>query len=450
MPDEATVSPLRAVLRAVVERDPHERSFHRAVHDVFASLEPLCDEHPEYAEAGVFERLVEPERQLLFRVPWVDDDGALHVQRGYRVQWNGVLGPYKGGLRFHPKVDLAGIKALAFEQTIKNALTGLPIGGGKGGADFDPKGKSDTEVMRFCQAFMTALHHAIGEHVDVPAGDMGVGVRELGYLFGQFKRLTGRHEAGALTGKGVGWGGSAGRTQATGYGVVYFLEHALAARDEGVEGRRVVVSGSGNVSIYAMEKLTELGARVIACSDSSGTVVDEDGIDVELVKTIKERRRDRLAAYVEERGEAEYREGGVVWDVPCELALPCATQDELDGPDARTLVEHGCVAVAEGANMPCTAEAVEVLRDAGVVLCPGKAANAGGVSVSVLEMQQNARLETWSFGHVDARLHEIMEGVFERCHETAEAYGAPGDYVVGANVAGVRRVADAMLALGVT
>ena len=450
MADEANASPLHAVLRTVVERDPHERAFHRVVADVFRSLVPLCEEHPEYAESGVFERLVEPERQLLFRVPWVDDDGTVHVQRGYRVGWNGALGPYKGGLRFHPKVDLAGIKALAFEQTIKNALTGLPIGGAKGGADFDPKGKSDTEVMRFCQGFMTALHHAIGEHVDVPAGDMGVGERELGYLFGQFKRLTGRHEAGALTGKGVGWGGSAGRKQATGYGVVYFLEHALAARDEGVEGRRVVVSGSGNVSIYAMEKLTELGATVVACSDSSGTVVDEDGIDVELVKTIKERRRERLAVYVEERGEAEYREGGVVWDVPCELALPCATQDELEGPHARTLVEQGCVAVAEGANVPCTAEAVEVFRDAGVLFCPGKAANAGGVSVSVFEMQQNARLQSWSLDRVDGRLREVMHDVFLRCHETAEAYGAPGDYVVGANVAGVRRVAEAMLALGVT
>lgn len=450
MPDDAHASPLRAVLRAVVERDPHQRAFHRAVHDVFASLPPLCEEHPEYAEAGIFERLVEPERQLLFRVPWLDDGGTVHVQRGYRVGWNGALGPYKGGLRFHPSVTLAGVKALAFEQTVKNALTGLAIGGGKGGSDFDPKGRSEAEVMRFCQAFITALHGAIGEQVDVPAGDMGVGERELGFMFGQYVRLTGRHEAGALTGKGVGWGGSEGRKQATGYGAVYFLEHALAARDEGIEGRRAVVSGSGNVSIYAMEKLTELGATVVACSDSSGTVVDEEGIDVELVKAIKERRRDRIAAYVEERSGAEYREGGVVWDVPCELALPCATQDELDAPHARTLVDQGCIAVAEGANVPCTAEAIEVLQGAGVTFCPAKAANAGGVSVSVLEMQQNARRETWSLDEVDGRLREVMQAVFQRCHETAEAYGSPGDYVVGANVAGVRRVAEAMLALGVT
>ncbi len=450
MTDGDATSPLRTVLRAVVARDPHERAFHRAVHDVFASLGPLCEEHPEYAEAGVFERLVEAERQLLFRVPWVDDGGTVRVQRGYRVGWSSALGPYKGGLRFHPRVDLAGIKALAFEQTVKNALTGLAIGGAKGGADFDPKGKSEGEVMRFCQSFMTVLHHHLGEHEDVPAGDMGVGERELGFMYGQYVRLTRRYEAGALTGKGIGWSGSAGRTQATGYGAVYFLEHALHERDEALDGKRAVVSGSGNVAIYAMEKLTELGATVVACSDSSGTIVDDEGIDVELVKALKERRRERLSVYADERSRAEYREGAAVWDVPCDLALPCATQDELDERDARRLVGNGCFAVAEGANMPCTAEAITVFRDADTIFCPGKAANAGGVSVSVLEMQQNARRETWSLDHVDARLHEVMHDVFRRCHETAEAYGAPGDYVVGANVAGVRRVAEAMLSLGVT
>jgi glutamate dehydrogenase (NADP+) len=407
------------------------------------------DAHPEYAEAAVLERLCEPERQIIFRVPWVDDAGRTHVNRGFRVEYSSVLGPYKGGLRFHPSVYLGIVKFLGFEQIFKNALTGLPIGGGKGGADFDPRGRSDAEVMRFCQSFMTELARHIGEHTDVPAGDIGVGGREIGYLFGQYKRITNRYESGALTGKGIGWGGSLVRTEATGYGTVLFAQEMLRTRGRSMEGLRVVVSGAGNVAIHAVEKAQQLGAHVVACSDSRGAVVDEKGIDLDLLKQVRLTERLPVEAYAERRDSARYATGARVWDVPAEFALPCATQNELDGDDARALVANGVVAVAEGANMPTTPEAVQVLRAGGVLFGPGKAANAGGVATSALEMQQNASRDAWTFEHTEQRLAEIMRGIHDRCASTAAEYGAEGDYVVGANIAGFTRVADAMLALGV-
>jgi glutamate dehydrogenase (NADP+) len=366
------------------------------------------------------------------------------------VQFNSALGPYKGGLRFHPSVNVGIIKFLGFEQIFKNALTGMPIGGGKGGSDFDPKGKSDAEVMRFCQSFMTELYRHLGEYTDVPAGDIGVGGREIGYMFGQYKRLTNRYEAGVLTGKGLAYGGSRARTEATGYGAVYFVQRMLGTMRSELAGKRVIISGSGNVAIYAMEKALEFGARIVACSDSSGYVVDEGGIDLPLIKQIKEVRRERIAEYVRLRGTgAHFIAGGSVWDVPCDVALPCATQNELSGRDAGTLVHNGVVAVAEGANMPCTPEAVKVFQDAGVLFAPGKAANAGGVATSALEMQQNASRDSWTFEQAEARLMQIMNDIHDRCHETAEEYGASGNYVLGANIAGFVRVADAMRAMGV-
>jgi glutamate dehydrogenase (NADP+) len=446
-----TSSALDHVRQQVELRNPGEPEFLQAVHEVLGSLERAAALHPEYVESGVLERLVEPERVVMFRVPWEDDSGHVRVNRGFRVEFNSALGPYKGGLRFHPSVNLSIVKFLGFEQVFKNALTGMAIGGGKGGSDFDPKGRSDHEVMRFCQSFMTELFRHIGEHTDVPAGDIGVGTREIGYLFGQYKRITNRYDMGTMTGKDVLWGGAPGRKQATGYGVVFFVEEMLAARGSSIEGKSVVVSGSGNVAIYAIEKAEQLGARVIACSDSSGYVVDEAGIDVPLLQNVKEVHRERLSAYADARPSAHFVANKSVWgEVACDVALPCATQNELDGRAADKLVANGCIAVAEGANMPCVPEAVQILLAAGVSYGPGKAANAGGVATSALEMQQNAARETWSFAETERRLHEIMRNIHTRCVETADAYGAPGNYVVGANIAGFLSVAGSMLALGTT
>ncbi|MEU0490102.1 NADP-specific glutamate dehydrogenase [Nocardiopsis sp. NPDC006139] len=440
---------VRAAYERVVRRDPDQPEFRQAVLEVLETLSPVLVQHPEYVEAGILERLCEPERQIVFRVPWRDDRGRVHVNRGFRVEFNGALGPYKGGLRFHPSVDLGVVKFLGFEQIFKNALTGMSIGGGKGGSDFDPKGRSDAEVERFCQSFMTELFRHLGEHTDVPAGDIGVGGREIGYLFGQYRRLANRWEAGVLTGKGLEWGGSRVRTEATGYGAVLFAQRMLERRGRSLEGARVVVSGSGNVALYAAEKAQQLGAVVVACSDSGGYVLDEKGLDLDLLKQIKEVERGRVADYPARRGgAARYVAGGSVWEVPCAVALPCATQNELDAEDARALVRNEVAAVAEGANMPTTPEAVRVLREAGVLFAPGKAANAGGVATSVLEMRQNARRESWSFEYTEAELARIMANVHDRCEEAAERHGAPGDYVLGANAAGFERVADAMLAQG--
>ncbi|WP_329249083.1 NADP-specific glutamate dehydrogenase [Actinoallomurus sp. NBC_01490] len=441
---------LHDIYDEVLRRNPGETEFHQAAHEVLTSLGPVVAKHPAYADAAVISRLCEPERQIIFRVPWVDDAGTVRINRGFRVEFNSALGPYKGGLRFHPSVYLGIIKFLGFEQIFKNALTGMPIGGGKGGSDFDPKGHSDGEIMRFCQAFMTELYRHIGEYTDVPAGDIGVGGREIGYLFGQYKRITNRYESGVLTGKGLTWGGSQVRTEATGYGTVFFVDEILKTRRDSFDGKKVVVSGSGNVAIYAIEKVQQLGGTVIACSDSGGYVVDEKGIDVELLKDLKEVRRARISAYADARSDvARYVEGGSVWEVPCDIALPCATQNELNGADAATLIRNGCTIVAEGANMPCTPEAVQLMAESGVVFAPGKAANAGGVATSALEMQQNASRDSWSFDHTEERLADIMRGIHDRCLETADEYGRPGDYVAGANIAGFTQVADAMLALGI-
>lgn len=441
---------LRPILAELQRRNPGEAEFHQAVHEVLESLGRVVAKQPHYLSDALIERICEPERQIIFRVPWTDDKGQVHINRGFRVQFNSALGPYKGGLRFHPSVNVSIIKFLGFEQIFKNALTGMPIGGGKGGSDFDPKGRSDAEVMRFCQSFMTELYRHLGEYTDVPAGDIGVGGREIGYMFGQYKRLTNRYEAGVLTGKGLAYGGSRARTEATGYGTVYFVQRMLGTRRSELAGKRVTISGSGNVAIYAMEKALEYGARIVACSDSSGYVVDEGGIDLPLLKQIKEVRRERIGEYVRLRGTgAHFIAGGSIWDVPCDVALPCATQNELSGRDAGTLVRNGVAAVGEGANMPCTPEAVKIFQDAGVLFAPGKAANAGGVATSALEMQQNASRDSWTFEQAESRLMQIMNDIHDRCHETAEEYGASGNYVLGANIAGFVRVADAMRAMGV-
>jgi glutamate dehydrogenase (NADP+) len=440
---------LDEIYTRAVARSPAEDEFHQAVGEVLSCLAPVLHRHPEYVEARVVERLCEPERQIVFRVPWTDDRGRIHVNRGMRVEFSSVLGPYKGGLRFHPSVNLGILKFLGFEQVFKNALTALPIGGGKGGSDFDPKGRSDAEVMRFCQSFMTELYRHLGQHTDVPAGDIGVGRREIGYLFGQYKRITNRYETGVLTGKGPGWGGSAVRTEATGYGCVYFVREMLAAVDDSFDGRTVVVSGSGNVATYAIEKVHQFGGRVVACSDSSGYVVQEKGIDVDLLKQVKEVERGRIQQYAERAGtEATYIPHGRIWDVPCDVALPCATQNELDERDARVLAGNGCVAVGEGANMPCAPGAISVFRDAGLAFAPGKAANAGGVAVSALEMRQNAARDRWTFEQTEDRLATIMSEIHSRCYATSAEYGDPGNYVLGANAAGFVTVADTMLALG--
>ena len=433
----------------VIRRNPGEHEFHQAVHEVLTSLEPVLAKDPHYADNALLERLVEPERQIIFRVPWVDDAGNVQVNRGFRVEFNSALGPYKGGLRFHPSVNAGIIKFLGFEQIFKNALTNQGIGGGKGGSDFDPHGRSDAEIMRFCQSFMTELSRHIGPNVDVPAGDIGVGGREIGYLFGQYKRLRNSYDAGVLTGKGLAWGGSLVRTEATGYGTVLFAQSMLATRGQSMEGQCVVVSGAGNVAIYAIEKAQALGAKVVTFSDSSGYVVDEAGVDLELLKQVKEVERGRVADYVKRRPSAQLVTGGSIWDVTCSVALPCATQNELNGDAAVRLLRNGCGVVAEGANMPSTPEAVEHFQAAGILYAPGKAANAGGVATSALEMEQNASRSRWDFATAEAKLTGIMADIHHSCLEAADTYGRPGDYVLGANAAGFVRVADVMNAFGI-
>jgi glutamate dehydrogenase (NADP+) len=439
---------LESIYADVLRRNPGEPEFHQAVAEVLSCLGPVLAKNPDLAEQKVIERLCEPERQIIFRVPWADDRGEVHINRGFRVEFNSALGPYKGGLRFHPTVNLGVVKFLGFDQTFKNALTGMPIGGGKGGADFDPKGRSDGEIMRFCQSFMTELYRHLGEYTDVPAGDIGVGGREIGFLFGQYKRITNRYESGVLTGKGIEWGGSLVRTEATGYGAVYFAQEMLRVRGEGLDGKVCVVSGSGNVAIHAMEKLVELGAKVVACSDSDGFVHEPDGIDVALLKEIKLTERGRVADYAARRSGATHVAGGNIWDVGCDLAVPSATQNELTGRDAKQLVDGGCIAVVEGANMPCTPEAIRVLEQAGVAFGPGKAANAGGVATSALEMQQNASRDRWTFEYTESRLQTIMRSIHDTCFATAEEYAAPGNYVAGANISSFLLVSRAMLAMG--
>ncbi|MFC5280720.1 NADP-specific glutamate dehydrogenase [Arcanobacterium canis] len=438
------------IIEGIERRNGSQPEFVQAVGEVVDSLGGLLVKHPEYAQAALLERMVEPERQLMFRVAWTDDAGKVQVNRGYRVEFNSALGPYKGGLRFHPSVNLSVIKFLGFEQIFKNALTGQMIGGGKGGSDFDPHGKSDAEVMRFCQAFMTELYRHIGALTDVPAGDIGVGGREIGYLYGQYKRITNRFEAGVLTGKGLDWGGSLARTEATGYGLVMFAREMLATAGDRLEGKTAAISGSGNVAIYAAEKLEALGAKAVTASDSTGSIYDPEGIDVALLKQIKEVERGRIAEYAQRRKSAVYREGACVWDAAeVDLALPCATQNELDESDMATLIKGGVKLVAEGANMPLTNAAIDAAKAAGVLYAPGKASNAGGVATSALEMAQNAGFAQWSFDEVEAKLDDIMCNIHTSSLEAADAVDAPGDYQVGANVAGFTKVANAMLAQGI-
>ena len=440
---------LKNVFEQVQKRNANEPEFLQAVEEVLESLEPVVEAHPEYEAAGLIERLVEPERVIYFRVPWVDDNGKTQVNRGFRVQFNSAIGPYKGGLRFHPSVYQGIIKFLGFEQVFKNSLTGLPIGGGKGGSDFDPKGKSDGEVMRFCQSFMTELSKHIGADTDGPAGDIGVGAREIGFMYGQYKRL--RNEfTGVLTGKGLTYGGSLARTEATGFGLCYFTEAMLKANGKSFDGKTVVISGSGNVAIYATKKATELGGKVVALSDSNGYIYDKNGIDLDCVKQIKEVERKRIKEYVNTHPEAEYHEGCKgIWTVPCDIALPCATQNELDEESAKALVANNCFAVAEGANMPSTPEAIAVFQSNGILFGPAKAANAGGVATSALEMSQNSMRYSWTFDEVYAKLKGIMEGIFEKCDSASKEYGKEGNYVMGANIAGFQKVAEAMMAHGI-
>ena len=437
------------VIDLIVKENPDEPEFHQAVKEVLESLRVVIEENEEqFRKDALLERLVNPERQLKFRVPWVDDNGQVQVNTGYRVQFNSAIGPYKGGLRFHPSVNIGIIKFLGFEQIFKNSLTGLPIGGGKGGSNFDPKGKSDREVMAFCQSFMTELCKYIGADTDVPAGDIGVGGREIGYLFGQYKRIQGLYE-GVLTGKGLTFGGSLARTEATGYGLLYFTNAMLKANDIDIAGKTIAVSGAGNVAIYAIQKAQQLGGKPVTCSDSTGWIYDPEGIDVELLKEVKEVRRERLTAYAEARPSAEYHEGKGVWTVKCDIALPCATQNELQLEDAKTLVANGVTAVAEGANMPTTIEATEYLQENGVLFAPGKASNAGGVATSALEMSQNSQRLSWTFEEVDSRLQTIMENIFANVDAAAKDYGFEKNYVVGANIAGFLKVVDAMNAQGI-
>ena len=439
---------LKDLLERVKARNSGEPEFHQAVMEVLESLEPVIEKHPEYVESGVIEMLVEPERIIKFRVPWVDDSGKVQVNRGFRVQFNSAIGPYKGGLRFHPSVYEGIIKFLGFEQIFKNSLTGLPIGGGKGGSDFDPKGKSDAEVMRFCQSFMTELSRHIGADTDVPAGDIGVGAREIGYLFGQYKRL--RNEfTGVLTGKGLTYGGSLARKEATGYGLCYFTNEMLKEAGTSFEGKTIVVSGSGNVAIYATEKATQLGGKVVALSDSNGYVYDSEGIDLDAVKEIKEVNRGRIKEYIKYRPNAKYVENGCIWEVKCDIALPCATQNEVSKESAEKLIANGCKFVAEGANMPSTPEAIECFLKAGIPFGPAKAANAGGVATSSLEMSQNSMRYSWTFDEVDSKLHDIMVNIYKSASDAAKEYGMEGNLVAGANIAGFKKVADSMLAYGV-
>ena len=440
---------LSELMDRVIARNPGEKEFHQAVREVLESLEPVIEKHPEYVEKGVLESIVEPERIIKFRVPWIDDNGNVRVNRGFRVQFNSAIGPYKGGLRFHPSVYEGIIKFLGFEQIFKNSLTGLPIGGGKGGSDFDPTGKSDVEVMRFCQSFLTELAKHIGSYTDIPAGDIGVGGREIGYLFGQYKRISSRF-SGVLTGKGLEYGGSLARTEATGYGLCYFTDAMLRDHQASFEGKTVVISGSGNVAIYATEKATELGGKVVALSDSNGYIYDKNGIDLALVKQLKEVERKRIKEYVSVHPEAEYHEGCKgIWTIPCDIALPCATQNEIDKESAEILVKNGCKAVAEGANMPSTPDAIEIFLANGILFGPAKAANAGGVATSALEMSQNSIRGSWTFEEVDAKLKDIMENIYKNASSAAEEYGMKGNLVAGANIAGFLKVANAMLEQGV-
>lgn len=441
---------LAGVYEKVVKRNPGEPEFHQAVKEVLESLEPVAEKHPEYIKAGIFERIVEPERQIMFRVPWVDDKGEVQVNRGFRVQFNSAIGPYKGGLRFHPSVNLGIIKFLGFEQCFKNSLTTLPMGGGKGGSDFDPKGKSDMEIMRFCQSFMFELARHIGPDTDVPAGDIGVGGREIGYMYGMYKKLR-NDFTGVLTGKGIPYGGSLARTEATGYGLCYFMDEAIKAKGKSFEGKTVVISGSGNVAIYATKKVYQLGGKVVALSDSNGYIYDKDGIKLETVQLLKEVQRGRISEYVKHHPTAIYKEGcRGIWTIPCDIALPCATQNELDGNDAEILVKNGCFAVGEGANMPSTPEAVEVFLKNKVIFGPAKAANAGGVATSGLEMSQNSMRLSWSFEEVDAKLKGIMQNIYQNASSAAAEYGDPDNLVMGANIGGFKKIASAMYAQGIT
>ncbi|MBR3918042.1 MAG: NADP-specific glutamate dehydrogenase [Clostridia bacterium] len=440
---------LQKVLDDCKKRNPNEPEFHQAITEVLESLEPVAEKHPEWVEAGIFDRIVEPERQIMFRVAWVDDNNKVQVNRGYRVQYNSAIGPYKGGLRFHPSVNLGIIKFLGFEQIFKNSLTGLPIGGGKGGSDFDPKGKSDAEVMRFCQSFMTELYRHIGENTDVPAGDIGVGAREIGYLYGQYKRIR-NDFTGVLTGKGIPWGGSLARKEATGFGLCYFMDEALRDNGSSFEGKTVLVSGSGNVATYAAQKATELGAKVVAMSDSNGYIYDKNGIDLAAIKQIKEVERKRIKEYINIHPDAVYTEGcRNIWTIPCDIALPCATQNEIDAESAKILLANGCKAVGEGANMPSTAEAIEIFQASGILFAPAKAANAGGVATSALEMSQNSMRYSWTFEEVDAKLKQIMVNIYRNASKAAEAYGQKGNLVMGANIAGFEKVAQSMYAQGI-
>ncbi len=440
---------LLSVLDGLKARNAHEPEFLQAVEEVLESLEPVVDADPRYEQQNIIGRMVEPERVVMFRVPWVDDQGKVQVNRGYRVQFNSAIGPYKGGLRFHPTVNLSVIKFLGFEQVFKNSLTTLPMGGGKGGSDFDPKGKSDAEVMRFCQSFMTELYRHIGPDTDVPAGDIGVGAREIGYLFGQYKKI--RNEwSGVLTGKGLSYGGSLARTEATGFGLCYFADAQLKDNSQSFQGKRVVISGSGNVAIYANQKATQLGGKVIAMCDSNGYIVDETGIDYKLIQEIKEVKRARIKTYLDYVPSAKYVEGcSGIWTVPCDIALPCATQNELNAESAKALIANGCIGVFEGANMPCTPEAITAIKGAGLMFSPAKASNAGGVATSGLEMSQNSGRISWTFEEVDGKLKNIMEGIYKACADAAEKYGMKGDIQAGANIAGFLKVADAMLWQGI-
>lgn len=436
------------VLNELIQKNPSQPEFHQAATEVLNSLKPVIDSSEKYQKNALLERIVEPERQILFRVPWVDDNGNIHVNRGFRVQFSSSIGPYKGGLRFHPSVNLGIIKFLGFEQIFKNSLTGLPIGGGKGGADFDPKGKSDNEVMRFCQSFMTELYRHIGADIDVPAGDIGVGGREIGYLYGQYKKITGLY-TGVLTGKGLTYGGSLTRTEATGFGLVYLTEEMLKSKGRSFEGQTVVISGSGNVAVFAAQKATELGAKVVSMSDSNGYVYDKEGIDIEYVKDLKFVKRGRLSEYTSHKPSAEYHEGKGVWNIKCDVALPCATQNELNEQDAKTLVANGCYAVGEGANMPSTLEAINVFLNNNVLFAPAKAANAGGVATSALEMSQNSQRLSWTFDEVDSKLKSIMINIFHNIDEASKEYNQIDNFVAGANIAGFVKVADAMISQGI-
>ena len=440
---------LEKVLNELKAKNPYETEFHQAATEILQSLEPMVARHPEYEEAALLERFVEPERVILFRVPWVDDGGKVHVNKGYRVQFNSAIGPYKGGLRFHPTVNLSVIKFLGLEQILKNSLTGLPIGGGKGGSDFDPKGKSDNEIMRFCQSFMTELFRHVGADTDVPAGDIGVGGREIGYLFGQYKRICNEH-VGVLTGRGLSYGGSLVRTEATGYGLVYMTEEALNVRGDGLKDKTLIVSGSGNVAIYAVEKALSLGAKVVAMYDSNGYIYDKNGVRLDVIKQIKEVERARISAYAERVKGAEYHEGCKgIWNILCDVALPCATQNEIDLESAKALIGNGVKLVGEGANMPTTLEGIEAFRKAGTVFLPAKAANAGGVATSALEMAQSSGRLFWSFEEVDKKLKDIMINIYRNMDAAASEYGDAGNYVLGANIAGFKKVADAMMAHGI-